>query len=388
VLVVSEVALSVILLVGAGLLLRTSANLRRVDIGFPPKNLTTFELSLPSSRYGNPQQTAAAFTGMVDEIRRLPGVSNAGATSALPLGGGGFYLGKSFLRGGQPIAPNGSDIPGGWDVVQPGYFEALGVRRLSGRFFDDRDSHSGKPVIILSESLAKDLFGNQNPIGERVRASRDENVDREVVGVVADVPYFSLTEAKSPVAYVPHTQETWNTMMVTVRTRNIAQGLLPAIRAAVASQDKHIAIAEVKTMDEVLSKALARPRFVMFLLLMFAGVAVLLAGVGIYGLLSYAVSQQAREIGIRLALGAQTGNVLRMVARRGMVLTFCGIGIGTACAAMLMRLIAGLLFGVTARDPTTFALTALFLTVISLGACLVPARQATRIDPIETLRYQ
>jgi predicted permease len=318
---------------------------------------------------------------MVEAIRRVPGVVNVAATSALPLGGGGSYIGKSFVAAGK-------ENPGGWDVVQPGYFETLGIRLLAGRHFNDRDNTAGPPVIILSESLAKQMFASESPLGKRVRAWRDESFDREVVGVVDNVPYFSLVDSESRVAYVPHAQQSWNTMVIAIRARNNTQGLLPAVRAAVGSEDKRVAIAEVRTMQDVFSKALARPRFIMFLLSMFAGVALVLAGVGIYGVLSYTVSQRAREIGIRVALGAQRRSVLHIVTKRGMVLTVCGIGVGTAVAAALTRLMAGLLFGVTALDPATFGLAALFLTVIALLACLIPAWRATQIDPIETLRYQ
>jgi len=387
-LVISEMALSTILLVGAALLLQTFANLTRINIGFQPQNETTFELSLPSSRYATPQQTVAAMLAIRDALRRIPGVSEVGATSALPAGGGGFYLGKTFVAVGQPEPPIGTAVPGAWDVVLPGYFETLGVRRLAGRVFTDRDNQTNQPVIILSQSLANRLFPHESSVGKRVRAWRDEKFDREVVGVVRDVPYFSLVDTKSEVAYVPHGQQGWNTMDFVIKAHISGPAELSVIRAAISSQDNHLALAEVKTMNDVLSKSLARPRFLMFLLLIFAGVAITMAGIGVYGVLSYTVNQRAREIGIRVALGAQRSTILRLVTWQAMLLTGCGVIVGTAMAAAATQSLAGLLFGITAHDPATFCLTALFLLMIGFLACLIPARRATRVDPIEALRYQ
>ncbi len=388
-LVLSEVALSVVLLAGAGLLLETFANLLHVDAGFRTQGLTTFELSLPTSHYGSSEQTVSALTRIVEEIRRVPGVLNVGATSALPLGGGGFYLVRSYTAGGRPEPPLRKASSAVWDVVLPGYFETLGTRLIAGRFFDNRDIKTGKPVMVLSQSLAKEMFPDQNPLGKLVRAWRDEKAYREVVGIVGDMPYFSLADDRSPAVYVPLAQQGGvNTMLIAVRAPENMHGLIPAVRTSVWSFDKQLAVADVQTMDDVMSKALARPRFVMFLLFLFAGAALVLAGAGIYGVLSYAVAQRTQEIGIRVALGAQQGHVLGMIAGSGMALTLCGIGMGLALAAALTRIMAGLLFGVTARDPAIFGLAALFLIIVALMACLIPAWRANRIDPVVALRYE
>ncbi|MGA8026394.1 MAG: ABC transporter permease [Bryobacteraceae bacterium] len=388
-LVLSEVALSVVLLAGAGLLLKTFANLLHVDAGFRTQGLTTFELSLPTSRYGSSEQTVSALTSIVDKIRHVPGVLNVGATSALPLGGGGFYLVRSYIAGGQPEPPLGKASSAVWDVVMPGYFETLRARLIAGRFFDNRDIKSGKPVMIVSQSLAKEMFPNANPLGKSVRAWRDEKMYREVVGIIGDMPYFSLADDRSPAVYVPITQqECVNTMLIAVRAPENRHALIPALRTAVWSFDKQLAVAEIKTMDDVMSKALARPRFVMFLLSLFAGAALLLAGAGIYGVLSYAVAQRTQEIGIRVALGAKRIDVLRMIASRGMALTFCGIAIGVVLAGALTRIMASLLFGVTARDPAIFTLASLFLLIVAVMAYLIPAWRANQIDPVAALRCE
>lgn len=388
-LVVSEVALSVVLLAGAGLLLETFINLLHVNAGFRTQGLTTFEISLPTSRYGSSDQTVPALTRIVEAIRRIPGVLDVGATSALPVGGGGFYLVRSYVAGGRPEPPLGKTSSAVWDVVLPGYFETLGSRLIAGRFFDNRDIRTAKPVMIMSQSLAKQMFPDQNPLGKMVRAWRDEKAYREVVGIVGDMPYFSLADARSPAAYVPLAQqEGVNTMLIAVRAPENTQGLIPAIRTTVWSFDKQVAVAEIQSMGDVISKALARPRFVMFLLSLFASAALVLAGAGIYGVLSYAVAQRTQEIGIRMALGAQRRDVLGMIAGRGMALTLCGIAIGIALAGTVTRIMANLLFGVTARDPAIFTLAAFLLLIVALLACLIPTRRANRIDPVVALRYE
>jgi putative ABC transport system permease protein len=387
-LVVSELALTIVLLVGAGLLIRSFMGLQQVNPGFPPQKLITMQVGLPGSRYRGGPQVSAAFEQMVEGIRHIPGVVSCSAVSALPVGGGWNYLGRVFLREGQPEPPADKDTAAQWNVVQPGYFHTLGIPVIQGRDFTDRDVEGSTPVIIITQGMARQMFPNQSPLGRRIRSWRDENLYREIIGVVGEVRYFSLTDPPPNLVYVPHRQNAWRTMILTARTLGEPHGLLQPMRREIRSRDQKLAVAGVKTMEEVLEQALARPRFSMFLLTIFAGVAMILAAVGIYGVMSYAVTQRTHEIGIRMALGAQAADVLREVLGQGLIITALGVLAGLAGAAALTRVMAGLLFGVTARDPATFLGVSLFLAAVAVLACYLPARRAMNTDPIVALRYQ
>jgi putative ABC transport system permease protein len=362
--------------------------LQQVNPGFPPQKLITMQVGLPGSRYRGGPQVSAAFEQMVEGIRRIPGVISCTAVSALPVGGGGNYLGRVFLREGQPEPPAGKDTAAQWNVVQPGHFHTLGIPVIQGRGFTDRDVQGSTPVIIITQGMARQMFPNQSPLGRRIRSWRDENLYREIIGVVGEVRYFSLTDPPPNLVYVPHRQNAWRTMILTARTLGEPHGLLQPMRREIRSRDQKLAVAGVKTMEEVLEQALARPRFSMFLLTIFAGVAMILAAVGIYGVMSYAVTQRTHEIGIRMALGAQAADVLREVLGQGLIITALGVLAGLAGAAALTRVMAGLLFGVTARDPATFLGVSLFLAAVAVLACYLPARRAMNTDPIVALRYQ
>ena len=387
-LVVWELALTIMLLVGAGLLIRSFVGLQSVNPGFRAQKLITMRVALPGARYSSRPQVATAFDQMTEGLRRIPGVVSSAAVSALPAGGGGNYLGRVFLTEGQPEPPAGKDTFAQWNVVQPGYFQTMGIRLIEGRDFTDRDVAGSTPVIMITQGMAQQMFPNQSPLGRRIRSWRDENLYREIVGVVGEVRYFSLSDPAPKLVYVPHRQNAWDTMILTARTQGDPRGLLQSLRGEIRSKDKKLAVAEVKTMDEVLETALARPRFSMFLLTVFAGVALVLAAVGIYGVMSYAVTQRRHEIGIRMALGAQAADVLRSVMGQGMVITALGVLGGLAGAAVLTRVMAGLLFGVTARDPVTFLAVSVFLAVVAMLACYLPARRAMKTDPVVALRYE
>jgi predicted permease len=388
-LVVTELALSIMLLIGAGLLVRSFFELAKVQLGFPAQNLLTMQVALPHSRYPEAAQVAAGFEQIEAGVRRIPGVQSASMISSLPLEGGGFYLGRAFLAEGQAEPPATADFNAQWVVTQPESLRTMGIPLLQGRYFDARDIQGAGPVMIISQSMARQMFPNQNPLGQRVRSWRDENVYREVVGVVGDIRYFGLSDPPVNLVYVPHPQNnTWDTMTLTVRAAGDPMKLLPSIRSAIWAHDKNLAIAEVQTMDQVLAKALEPPRFTMGMLAIFAAAALLLAAVGMYGVMSYAVSQRTQEIGIRMALGARATDVLRTVLGEGMAITAIGALIGMVGAIALTRVMAGMLFGVTATDPATFIAVSLFLGVVALVACFVPARRATKVDPIEALRYE
>ncbi len=387
-LVISEVALTTVLLIGAGLLVRTFVHMLRIDPGVATENLITMQVSLPHSRYKETAGIAGALDQITDSVRHVPGVLSASAVSALPVSGGGYYLGRVFLATGVPDPPAGKDTFGAWNVAQPGYFRTMGIQVLRGRDFDERDGEKSTPVIIISEGMAREMFPGQDPIGKRIRSWRDENVYREIVGIARDTRYYGLTDKPANTVYVPHRQDAWRTMVLTARTKTDPYALLPSIRGAIRAHDPKLTIAEIRTMDQVLSTALSSVRFTTFLLAVFAGLALTLAAVGIYGVMSYVVARRAHEFGVRMALGAQARDVLRNVLGQGIAITLAGITLGILSAAALTRLLASLVFGVSPRDLATFLAIAGAVTVIALAACLIPARRATRVDPSIALRYE
>jgi putative ABC transport system permease protein len=386
-LVVSELALAVLLLSGAGLLIRSFALLQRVDPGFPTENLITMQVGLPQSRYKE-AQTSATFQQITEAIDRVNGVVSASATSSLPVGGGGFYLGRVFLEAGQPEPPASKDAPAQWSVIQPDYFETIRVPMVAGRPFSERDSKDSTPVIIINQSMAKLMFPNTNPIGRRIRSWRDENVYREIVGIVSDIRYFGLAGDIVTEVYVPHAQDSWNTLLLTVRTRGNPYDLMKSIRSEIWNIDKKLAISKVKTMDEVIAEELARPRFTMLLLGVFAMTAMVMAAVGIYGLVSYTVEQRTREIGIRMALGAVRWDILRTVTGRAFVLACSGVVLGLGASLAVAGVMKALLFGVSPTDGVTFATASAVLVFVALAASYIPARRAAKVDPITALRYE
>jgi predicted permease len=386
-LVVCELTLAIVLLVGAGLLIRSFGQLQNVNPGFSTHNLLTLQVGLPRSRYAGPQ-VPSAFEQMTASIRRLPGVLSASATGSLPLGGGGGYLGRVFLREGQPDPPASRDAQAQWTVIQPGFFQTLGVPVISGRVFTDRDLKDSSPVIILSQSMAREMFPNQNPLGRRIRSWRDENLYREIVGIVGDLRNSDLAEDPGNCVYIPHAQDSWNSMVFTIRTQGDPYPLLKSIRSEIWSQDPKLAISEIKTMDAIVDEELARTKFSMFLLGVFAAIALLLAAIGIYGVMAYSVAQRTREIGIRMALGASRADVLRMVGNRGLMLAIVGVALGLGGALGLTRFMKSLLFGVSPADPETLTAVCALLIGVTMAACYIPARRATKVEPVEALRYE
>jgi predicted permease len=390
-LVVTEVALSLVLLVGAGLLVRTFTNLLAVAPGFDPRGVLTFQVNLGGERYNTTEKSAAFFRDALGRISRLPGVEAAAVTNRLPLDWQ-FNMPVNFPE--KPEQGQSLQVR----MITPDYFRAMKIDVRQGRAFDDGDSPSGQPVIVVNEAFAQRFYAEQSALGQRLSVGRgvDEPV-RQVVGVVGDIKQQSLDRPAPPMVYVPvqqasdklmATMRTFNATNFVVRTTGEPSGLTPAIKREIAAVDPALPLSHVATMEEVAARSVNSQRFQMLLLASFAALGLLLAGVGIYGVMSYAVAQGTHEIGIRMALGAQAGGVLRLVVGRGMTLALLGMGVGIAASLALTRLMKSLLFGVSTTDPLTFVLYSSILAAVALLACLVPARRATKVDPMVALRYE
>ena len=384
-LVVSEIALSLVLLVGAGLLIKSALRLSEVNPGFDPHNVLTMSVFLPGTKYPEDQQQVNFFNRVTERVGALPGVEAVGVTSNLPVSGNYDRIG--FYVEGQP-EPAREDVP---EVerymVDPGYFRALGITLRAGRVFGPEDRADVALVAVINETAARSLFNGENPVGRRIRTD-PERPWREVVGVVGDVRHYDLETPANPQLYLPVEQNPSQAMTVVIRSGNDPAGQVAAARAQVWEVDKDQPVYDVRTMEEWLANSTAQRRFNMTLLAAFAALALALAVVGLYAVMSYTVEQRTHEIGVRMALGAQGGDVLRMVVGQGMALALAGIGVGAACAFALTRAMQSLLFGVSASDPVTFAAVALLLAAVALLACLVPARRAARISPMTALRYE
>jgi predicted permease len=390
VLVVSEVALSLLLLVGAGLMLRSFIRLMSVDPGFDPQNVVTMAISLPGSKYQGLQR-GAFFQQLLERAAALPGVRSVGAVYPL-LGLGGASTGVGIE--GRPPISQGSPRTAEPRFVSPDYFKAMKIQLLKGRVFTEADSINTKPVIIINEAMARQYWPNEDPIGKRV-SSTDDNFWRspphwrEIVGVVKDARYTALdTEARGQL-YIPFAQYfPLVERMLVVRTDDDPLSFVAAVRSEVQAIDKNQPISHIRTMEDMVAGSVEQRRFSMLLLVVFAGLALLMATVGIYGVMSYSVEQRTHEIGLRMALGANTGDVLKLVMKRGMALALIGVALGLVAAFALTRLLESLLFGVSATDAATFALMSLLLVAVALLACYLPARRAAKVDPMVALRCQ
>ena len=388
ILVVSEVALSLLLLIGAGLLIKSFLLLRDVNPGFDPENVLTMRVALPGRRYPEPQQSATFFRELTQRVSALPGVEAAGAALSLPLGGSGETAGRSFIPEGRPLTPEEA-LQTDYFVVTPDYFKTMRIPVKTGRSFTDRDAADTPKVVVINESIARRIFAGEDPIGKRITVWRDEKFPREIVGIVSDVKITRLDKEADYQIYVPHAQDAgWGVMSLAVRTKGEPETLTSQVRGAIFSIDKNQPAYDIKTMDDVFSASVANTRLVMLLFGVFSMFALLLASIGIYGVIAYSIAQRTHEIGIRLALGAQTRDVLRMIVRQGMILALIGAGLGLAGTFAVTRVMRGLLYGVSATDPLIFIGVSLLLTVVALLACYIPARRATKVDPMIALRYE
>ena len=386
--VVSEIALAVVLLVGAGLMLRSFGSLRRVNPGYNTANVLTMRLQLPSAKYRDDAQRIRFFRDAIARIQEVPGVQAAGAISYLPLSG--LVAGTGFTIEGQPPPPPGHDYVIDVAVCDDGYFRAMNVPLKSGRFYSDREMSEKSNVVIVSESLARKYFPRGDALGKRlsIEMTRPPIVPTEIIGIVGDVKFTDLTTEPKPTTYWPHPQLAYSAMTFTVRTAGDALSLAPSVERAIRTLDKDQPVAEVRTMNQWVAKALAQARFSSTLLAIFANLALALAAIGIYGVMSYAVSQRTSEIGIRLALGATMSDVLMMIVFDGLRLAVVGLTIGVLLALALSRTIASLLYETTGTDPATFAAVVAVLGAAALLASYLPARRASRIPPVEALRAQ
>jgi putative ABC transport system permease protein len=391
ILIVSEIALSLVLLIGAGLMIKSFWRLMQVDPGFNPVNALTAVVSLPVAKYAETERQVAFFQQAVERVGSLPGVEAAGVTTDIPLFGGSS---TGFDVEGRPPSPPGQRPMVEYRSVSPGYFRAMGIPLLRGRAFTEQDRADAPGVVIINETLARLYFPGEDPLGKRLGFSTPTDW-RDIVGVARDTRNYGLDEEVKPEAYMPYTQSapgylsgSVSAMVLVVRTASDPQGAFAAVKREVQALDSSQPVYNVKTMEQYLAESVAQRRFNMLLLAIFAGVSLLLAAVGIYGVMSFTTRQRTHEIGIRLALGATPRHVLGLVIRQGMWLALIGIGLGLLAAFALTRVMQGLLFGVSATDPFTYASISLLLGGVALLACYVPARRATKVDPLMALRYE
>ena len=389
-LVVCEMALAVVLLVGAGLLIRSYGALQHVSPGFDPDGVVTFNLSLPEAKYPGAPQISAFTTTLLSQLQAEPGVESAAAIFGLPFAGG-FSASTSFRNPSKPDAADGPTA--GMRIVSPDYFKTMRIPLVAGRLFDAHDDQSAPEVVLINQQTARRYFAEADPIGQQIRVgvrlARDaKSNSKTIVGIVGDVKYGRLDAATPPELYLPYAQHAVDEFTIAVRTSGNPTAFAPTLRRDVASIDRELPIAKIEPMTAVIGASIAERRFTMFLLTAFAGVAVALAAIGIYGVLAYLVSQRTQEIGVRLAIGAAPGDVARLFLREGARLTIVGLVAGFAGAAAATRVLATLLFGVSATDPATFGAVAGALALVALLASYVPARRAARVDPMTALRNE
>jgi putative ABC transport system permease protein len=384
-LVVAEIGMALVLLTCAGLLIKSFARLMDVNPGLSANNVMTFPLTLPPVRYPQAQQQEAFYRQLLERVKTIPGVQSAGATSYLPLSGSARF--GFFCPEGHACLGVGKDPVIATRQVSPGYFDTVRTPLLRGRVFTEKDTAGGLPVVVVNQTTATRYWPGQDPIGKHLANSRD-GVQREIVGVVADVKFGGLNAANTEEMYLPMAQAPWPTMTLVVRSNANPQPLVTAVRAKIADSDPDLPVTGILSMENVIATSVAQPRIIMQFVGVFAGFALLLAAIGIYGVMAYTVTARQQELGIRAALGARPADILGLVVGQGMRLTLMGVAIGVVFSLVLTRSLASLLFGVQATDPFVFSGAALVLAGAAFVACYIPARRATRVDPIVVLRYE
>jgi putative ABC transport system permease protein len=388
-LAVAEIALSLVLLIGAGLLVRSFMRLQEVQPGFNPEHLLTAELTLPAAKYAENQQVVNFYDQLLAQLAQQPGVQAATLTSALPLGGGGDVL--AFAVEGRPQAPTDRTPDAEARVISPDYFRTMQIPLLRGRLLNERDAQDAPLAAVINETLARHYFPGEDALGKRITFGDPQAADprwQTIVGIVADVRQSGLNEEPYAQIYRSYRQAPRRAATVVIRTAGAPLEAVGALRQQVWALDRQQPLYNVRTAAQVLADSIARPRFNTLLITIFAAVALALATVGIYGVISYTVTQRTHEIGIRMALGARPFDVFKMVVGQGLRLALIGVGLGLVASFAVMRLLASLLYGVRPTDLVTFAGVSGLLTMIVLVACYIPARRATKVDPMVALRYE
>lgn len=383
---VVQIAFSLILLAGSGLVLRSFRRLISVDPGFNAQSTLTARVDLPFTKYKTDEQAITFFQQLLDRVRSLPGVQNATMSNSMPLTG--MTPGTDFTIIGQPPPPAGQNYITQVQLIDPDYFRALGIPLLKGRGFTNREELVPSHVVIINQALAREYFPHEDPLGKKVMIEMGEKDPSTIIGVVGDVRRISLDAAPVALSYWPHSELAFSTMMLAIRTTGDPDKFAPTLQSVVRQMDPDIPLSSVSTMEEWIGDSVARQRFSTVLLAVFAAIALLLAAIGIYGVVSYATNQRTREFGVRMALGAESGDVLWLVVRHGVRLAALGVLIGLAGAAGLVQFLRSLLYNTSPYDPATLIGVAAFLAGVTLIACWIPARRATRVDPIVALRYE
>jgi putative ABC transport system permease protein len=389
--VVAQTALGVMLLIGAGLLIRSLERLSHADLGLEPSHVLTADFNLSETRYKG-DKIDSFVTELLNRVRALPGVTSAAGAMPLPLGGDdGWNVDFNFVE--NPVPKNDEPSAGFYDVT-PGFFETMKIPLLRGRFFDQRDQRNSDPVMIINEALAKKYFPDRDPVGRKIKigagegAARERYKTREIVGVVGDVRTSNLTQSPLPAYYIPTSQLIWGAPTLVVRTAGDPREISPVIAKVLQSMDAEAPLFNVRTMEDCLALDRGRARFQTVLLSLFAGIALLLTAIGLYGTIAYSVAQRTHEIGVRLALGASRANVLSMMLHYGMQLTVLGLVIGVAGALALAKIIAAMLYETPPRDPATYFVVCVTLSIVALLASYLPALRASKVDPLVALRYE
>jgi putative ABC transport system permease protein len=384
-LVVAEMAMALFLMTCAGLLMQSFSRLMDVNPGFSSNHLMTFPLTLPPNRYAKPELQAQFYRQVLERVKIIPGADAAGLTSYLPLSGASRFV--YFCPEGTVCRGLGKDPVIAMRQVSPGYFDTMRTPLHQGRVFTERDTATSPPVVIVNQTVADRYWPGQNPIGKHLANSRDM-IQREVVGVAADVKFNALNVASTEEMYVPLEQIPWASTTLIVRSMANPEALVSAVRAKIAEVDPTLPVSGIASMESVVSSSVAQPRILSEFVGVFAGLALLLAAIGIYGVMAYSVAARTQEMGIRMSLGAGPRDILSLVVKQGMRLALIGVALGLAASLALTRLISTLLFGVNASDPLAFSLAAAVLVATALAACYLPARRATRVDPMIVLRYE